>query len=336
MATIARVGASTARRASRPRRWRVARRDRDWTGGARASRCATPSSSCPSSSCSAPARRAFAAAGGWMPRVETTRTLAASLGPPPRRGSGELGSTPPLDTLLARSCCRPALGRRVVAPRPRAASAQPSAALVATAHELLGRCAAQPPAGDEPLVGRRASALQPPGGGRARASACSPWSRSSGPRWRRRRAPTACSSFARRPGSRSRPAAPTRWPLRCSRGRARRPSRSTPTSTSTRRSRLAGSRPAGARRLRRLRGRGAGGRGPGARRMLGAARPVALVAQDRRAGAPGPRAARAPRRRARRRDRLEARRRRAPRRGRHGAAATPRATTPAPTRCSTG
>src|SRR5437868_1183748 len=48
-----------------------------------------------------PARRAFAAAGGWMPRIETTRTLAASLGPPPRRGSGEIGWGMAHDTLLA-------------------------------------------------------------------------------------------------------------------------------------------------------------------------------------------------------------------------------------------
>src|SRR6185295_20209185 len=30
----------------------------------------------------APARRAFARLGTWMPRIETTRTLAATLGPP--------------------------------------------------------------------------------------------------------------------------------------------------------------------------------------------------------------------------------------------------------------
>jgi ATP-dependent helicase/nuclease subunit B len=30
------------------------------------------------------ARQAFARAGGWLPRIETTRTLAASLGPAPR------------------------------------------------------------------------------------------------------------------------------------------------------------------------------------------------------------------------------------------------------------
>ena len=49
----------------------------------------------------APARRAFAGRGAWLPRIETTRTLAASLGPPPARGSGELGWGIAHDTLLA-------------------------------------------------------------------------------------------------------------------------------------------------------------------------------------------------------------------------------------------
>ena len=49
----------------------------------------------------APARRAFASTGGWLPRVETTRTLAASLGPPPSPGSGEIGHGIAIDTLVA-------------------------------------------------------------------------------------------------------------------------------------------------------------------------------------------------------------------------------------------
>ncbi|MEO8310708.1 MAG: PD-(D/E)XK nuclease family protein [Caldimonas sp.] len=48
----------------------------------------------------APARRAFARLGTWMPRVETTRTLAASLGPP-TAADGESGFDAALDTLVA-------------------------------------------------------------------------------------------------------------------------------------------------------------------------------------------------------------------------------------------
>jgi len=48
----------------------------------------------------APARRAFARLGTWMPRIETTRTLAASLGPP-TAADGETGFDAALDTLVA-------------------------------------------------------------------------------------------------------------------------------------------------------------------------------------------------------------------------------------------
>ena len=48
----------------------------------------------------APARRAFARLGTWMPRIETTRTLAASLGPP-TAADGESSFDAALDTLVA-------------------------------------------------------------------------------------------------------------------------------------------------------------------------------------------------------------------------------------------
>jgi len=47
-----------------------------------------------------PARRAFARLGTWMPRIETTRTLAASLGPP-TAADGESSFDAALDTLVA-------------------------------------------------------------------------------------------------------------------------------------------------------------------------------------------------------------------------------------------
>src|SRR5436190_23784936 len=48
----------------------------------------------------APARRAFARLGTWMPRIETTRTLAASLGPS-TAADAESGFDAALDTLVA-------------------------------------------------------------------------------------------------------------------------------------------------------------------------------------------------------------------------------------------
>ncbi|HSC64459.1 MAG TPA: PD-(D/E)XK nuclease family protein [Caldimonas sp.] len=47
-----------------------------------------------------PARRAFARLGTWMPRIETTRTLAAALGPP-TSGDVDSGFDAALDTLVA-------------------------------------------------------------------------------------------------------------------------------------------------------------------------------------------------------------------------------------------
>ncbi len=85
----------------------------------------------------APARRAFALGGDWMPRLETTWTLAASLGPPSRRGAGELGWGTAHDILLAMHH----LGSQPWAgdwPRrdPRG-FAQGAARAVATAHQLI-------------------------------------------------------------------------------------------------------------------------------------------------------------------------------------------------------
>ena len=61
----------------------------------------------------APARTAFAALGGWQPRVETTLTLAASLGPPPAPEAG--GCTG--DAVLDRLCARTLLQRQAWAQR---------------------------------------------------------------------------------------------------------------------------------------------------------------------------------------------------------------------------
>ncbi|HWI11698.1 MAG TPA: hypothetical protein VNU48_10240, partial [Burkholderiaceae bacterium] len=55
------------------------------------------------------ARAAFTQRGGWMPRIETTRTLAASLGPAAPLRVGELSFDPTLDALSASAllCSRP-------------------------------------------------------------------------------------------------------------------------------------------------------------------------------------------------------------------------------------
>ena len=47
------------------------------------------------------ARRAFAQAGGWMPRIETTQTLALALGPVALAGEAEITFDVSIDTLSA-------------------------------------------------------------------------------------------------------------------------------------------------------------------------------------------------------------------------------------------
>jgi ATP-dependent helicase/nuclease subunit B len=93
----------------------------------------------------APARRAFAATGAWLPRIETTHTLAASLGPPPTRGAGELGWGIAHDTLLAAQ-------RLAVEPwavewsrRDPRGFAQAAARVVTTAHALMAAAASVAP-----------------------------------------------------------------------------------------------------------------------------------------------------------------------------------------------
>ena len=48
-----------------------------------------------------PARSAFAGLGGWMPRIETVRTLAATLGPAPGAAQGSLSGEVAVDRLVA-------------------------------------------------------------------------------------------------------------------------------------------------------------------------------------------------------------------------------------------
>ena len=93
----------------------------------------------------APARRPFAATGGWMPRIETTRTLAGSLGPPPQRGAGELGWGMAHDTLLAIQHLAAQSWAGEWSRRDPRGFAQGAARLVATAHALMAVAAAVSP-----------------------------------------------------------------------------------------------------------------------------------------------------------------------------------------------
>ncbi len=112
----------------------------------------------------APARHAFAASGGWMPRVETTRTLAASLGPPIVRGSGELGWGIAHDTLLAMQTLSRQSGLAEWARRDPRGFAQGAARVVTTAQQMLAAAAAVAPPERDAWWGAAREALRPPGG----------------------------------------------------------------------------------------------------------------------------------------------------------------------------
>lgn len=111
-----------------------------------------------------PLRRALAApAGGWLPRVETPRTLAESLGPPPPVDPGAPTRVPALDRLLAR---RLLLGQAWCvewARRDGLGFDQAVGRLVTTVHELLDAMAARPPAARDAAWQALRAALPPSG-----------------------------------------------------------------------------------------------------------------------------------------------------------------------------
>ncbi|HEX3139815.1 MAG TPA: hypothetical protein VHQ87_07160, partial [Rhizobacter sp.] len=88
-----------------------------------------------------PARRAWVQQGGWQPRVETTHTLAASLGPLPRVDDGQLSLDISTDRLTAARMLR---SQSWVRKDPLAFD-EAVAALVTTAHAMLKASAAIQP-----------------------------------------------------------------------------------------------------------------------------------------------------------------------------------------------
>jgi len=91
------------------------------------------------------ARREWASREGWMPRIETTRTLAAALGPGGVAGDAHISFDPALDRLRARRMLRERGALDAWARRDPRGFDQAAAALVQTAHLLARRAAAQAP-----------------------------------------------------------------------------------------------------------------------------------------------------------------------------------------------
>ncbi len=90
------------------------------------------------------ARRAFARVPGWMPRIETTQTLAASLGPPVPVPPGQIAFDVTTDGLNAAALLASRPWGAAWARRDPRAFEQAVAALVATAHELARASFARP------------------------------------------------------------------------------------------------------------------------------------------------------------------------------------------------
>ena len=92
------------------------------------------------------ARNAFAQAGGWSPRIETTRTLAASLGPAAPGEPGQITFDAAVDGLTAAQLLRSqALGAAWAGRDPRGFE-QAVDQVVATSHDMARAVAAVPPA----------------------------------------------------------------------------------------------------------------------------------------------------------------------------------------------
>jgi len=92
------------------------------------------------------ARRAFARAGGWQPRIETTKTLAASLGPSAAVPAGQITFDAAVDALNAAALLRGQAWGAAWARRDARGFEHAAAALTTTAHALANAAFAQAPA----------------------------------------------------------------------------------------------------------------------------------------------------------------------------------------------
>ena len=107
------------------------------------------------------ARQAFAQAGGWSPRIETTRTLAASLGPPAPVERGQISFDAAVDTLAAAQLLRTQGWGAAWAGRDPRGFGQAVDQVVATAHDIA-RAAAAVPSAERPAHWARARELLAP------------------------------------------------------------------------------------------------------------------------------------------------------------------------------
>src|SRR5207245_1143235 len=95
------------------------------------------------------ARRAWLQSSGWMPRIETTMTLARSLGPGATSDAGQITFDTPLDRLVARSLLRGQPFGQAWQRRDERGFDHAVGAIVETAHSFARAAAAMSPADRE-------------------------------------------------------------------------------------------------------------------------------------------------------------------------------------------
>ena len=93
----------------------------------------------------APARQGFGDSGAWLPRIHTTRTLAAALGPSRARGAGELTGDLAIDFASAHALLAARPWAQAWTRRDRRAFDAALQRMVRTAHTLHAAAAALPP-----------------------------------------------------------------------------------------------------------------------------------------------------------------------------------------------
>jgi ATP-dependent helicase/nuclease subunit B len=109
----------------------------------------------------APARAAFGRAGAWLPRIETTQTLARSLGPPPRAAASQLCLDASADLLTAARLLEGQAWGREWSRRDPRGLAHAVAAVVDTAQALWRAAAAVAPARREAFWSEARAELAP-------------------------------------------------------------------------------------------------------------------------------------------------------------------------------
>ncbi len=107
------------------------------------------------------ARLAFGRTGTWLPRIETTQTLARSLGPPARAQALQLGLDHAADLLTASQLLEGQGWGREASRRDPRGFAHATGAVVDTAQALLRAAGATPPAGRAAHWERARAALAP-------------------------------------------------------------------------------------------------------------------------------------------------------------------------------